>query len=127
MKLLGYSEEEIFGCNASTLTVNPISFDEHRIRELIPESSQKLIEGQLIDHLGRQFVANIDRRMCCRWRIVLRAVLLRDISWRRQQEQERAMMQHRLALALDAADLGVWQWWPDTNYFSKVDDKTQAL
>ena len=125
-KLFGYSEEEILGCNASTLTVNPISFDEHRIRELIPESSQKLIEGQLIDHLGRQFVAEISIGECVAGGELFFVVLLRDISWRRQQEQERAMMQHRLALALDAADLGVWQWWPDTNYFS-ADDKTCAL
>lgn len=125
-KLFGYGEEEILGRNAGILTPGLINFDEARIRELHAGKPGKLIEGILIDHKGRRFVAEISIGECVAGSDLFFVILLRDISWRRQQEQEKEMMQHRLALALDAAELGVWQWWPNSNYFS-ADSKACAL
>ncbi|SFN21603.1 PAS domain S-box-containing protein [Formivibrio citricus] len=125
-KLFGYVEEEILGRNAGILTPGLINFDEARIRELIASTPEKTLEGTLIDHEGRRFVAEISVGECIAGEDLFFVLMLRDISWRRQQEQEKAMMQHRLALALDAAELGVWQWWPNSNYFS-ADNKACAL
>lgn len=120
--LFGYTEEEACGRNVAFLGEKSLSdLDGMDIRRIMARSSlssgASVVEINARDRSGRVFPAEMSVGEFTLAGETIFVGMLRDISWRKRQEEEKAAIQFRLQLALDAAGFGVWQWWPDTRYF----------
>ena len=127
----GYTEEEIYGRNIGLLVAGDnVTIDEPRIRELMAvrekASGPDLIEFVCRDRYGREFPVEASVREYDGEGETLFVCLARDISWRKRQEAEKAAIQQRLQLALDAGGFGVWLLWPEGQRL-EWDDNTCRL
>ena len=127
----GYTEEEIYGRNIGLLIAGDnVTIDELRIRDLMAVREQAsgpdLIEFLCRDRYGREFPVEASVREYDSEGETLFICLARDISWRKRQEAEKAAIQQRLQLALDAGGFGVWLLWPEGQRL-EWDDNTCRL
>lgn len=120
--LFGYREDEALGRNVGILLPDEQDeFDETAIRELIvlgkQSGSSSVMELKVGDRRGRVFVVEVSIGEFALEGDTVFVGLMRDISWKKQQEEEKEAIQERLRLALEAGGFGVWQWWPDVRRF----------
>lgn len=121
-QLFGYLEEEAVGRNVGLLHMNTNEeVDEVLIRDLMSKGRKSrgasIVEVKAADRFGRVFAMEVSLGEFTLEGEIVFVGLMRDISWKKQQETEKETIQERLRLALEAGGFGVWQWWPDVRRF----------
>ncbi len=112
-RMFGYTAEEVMGQPVTILYPNHLHYEMHELLEQIyqgrrveqHESIRRTKAGRLIDVTVS--LSPIRDRM---GRIIGASKIARDISERKLVEIERAAIDQRLQLALEAGRMGTWDW-----------------
>jgi PAS domain S-box-containing protein len=120
-KLFGYTRKEAIGRVMADLIVPPSLREAHRnglARYLATGEERvlnRLLELPAMRADGTEFPVELAITCQRRGERLLFTSYLRDISDRKRFEQELIGRQESLRLALDAADMGTWEWEISTN------------
>jgi PAS domain S-box-containing protein len=120
-KLFGYTRKEAIGRVMADLIVPPSLREAHRnglARYLATGEERvlnRLLELPAMRADGTEFPVELAITCQRRGERLLFTSYLRDISDRKRFEQELIGRQEGLRLALDAADMGTWEWEISTN------------
>lgn len=117
---LGYEPEELLGEHASTvLAPGELSKGQETIERLIetPDEESMTVDLTFLRKDGTEREVSINYTLIHDEGGNYRGLIgvARDITERREREQEFQEMTERLNLALEGAELGVWDWNPKTN------------
>ena len=117
-RMFGYTAAEAVG-RPITLIIPPERLDEER------DIIDRLGRGERVDHFETVRVAKDGRRLDisltvspirdAEGHVVGASKVARDVTERKRAEAERARLAETLRLALDAGELGTWEWDPATD------------
>lgn len=117
-RVFGYSPEEAIGQPITMLIPSELLDEERSILE-------RLRRGERIEHFETVRVTKAGRRIDIslavspvrngEGEVVGASKVARDITERKRAEAERARLAETLQLALTSADLGTWDWDPETD------------
>lgn len=123
-ELTGYSRDELLDMSVSTLAYQTFTDELPPSFRTLKESDRSETELQIEHADGHPITIHLDAVSVSEDRFV---AYVRDISDRKEREQQLRELTERLDLAIEGANLGIWDWDMQTGEVTRNEEWAQML